>query len=149
MIQSLAHTCHPGARVGESLEVPLWRLTWGELAGLCQWRLGLGEHRNSRMGPWLSTTQGSFSLQRARQKRACAALTSGHQSYVWETLFWGKGQCSLKTSASSSSFQLGLCSRRAMGRSSLSHQASDPRMTGLRHLEMLPFSGCFPSNIPS
>lgn len=69
--------------------------------------------------------------------------------HVWETLFLGKGQCSLKTSASSSGFQLGICSRRAMGRPSLSHQASDPRMTGFRHLETLPFSGCFPSNIPS
>ena len=119
LIQSLAPRCHPGARAGRSFEVLLLRLKRGHLAGLSQWRLVLGEHRNSRMGPWLSTVQGSIpSPESQRETGLCC-------SHLWQPVRFlgnfisGERKCSSKTSASSPGFQLGIYSRRAMGRPSL------------------------------
>lgn len=128
MIQSLAHRWYLGARLGKSLQVLLQRLKWrlvtqdGALVVYCTKLIPPPES-------W-------------RETGLCC-------SHLWKPFKCLGNFISGEKGKLTKGFQLGLCSGKAMGRPYLSHQPSDPHMTGFRHLERLPFSGCFPSDIPS
>ena len=93
-IQSLAHRCHPGARVEQCLEVLLLRLKCRGLERLCQWRLVSG---GWRVG-WYTENQTVYSARflllpessKRSSTQACTDLTS-HPQISEQLSFWKTG----------------------------------------------------------